>query len=332
MPDDNISYNIMMIKPHKLFLLITLISIIGCNGDVFVDDFLPGGHEEITLSESDNIKEINFKSDNWRLIYVFCETSDPYTIKSYDLDGSLINSPFDERELGTVHFLSDYIDFRVEKKSGKKLKFTLNENLLNKNIEMFITVGNEFKAEDIKLMLAPTQKYQIDSVVYDWGKFEIYEGNLKEMENLIVYNKFSSSPVTIKVYPFRKSTHEISFYDPTLTWDKEVFSRLFGIPLPEIIIPDIVDSKPVLNETKVTFGIRNQQLKTDLDKELFVDVTIDGFDNRNIRVFSQLRKYTVPYSIYLSNAKTGKHRIFRGVLHSEEPIDYLILKQVLDEN
>lgn len=60
--------------------------------------------------------------------------------------------------------------------------------------------------------------------------------------------------------------------------------------------------------------------------------TIDGFDNRNIRVFNQLRKYTVPYSIYLSNAKTGKHLIFRGVLHSEEPIDYLILKQVLDEN
>ena len=61
----------MMIKTHKLFLLITLITIAGCNGDVFVDDFLSGGHKEITISEIDNIKEIDFKSDNWRLINVF---------------------------------------------------------------------------------------------------------------------------------------------------------------------------------------------------------------------------------------------------------------------
>lgn len=331
MPDDNILHNIIMIRTHNLFFLITLISFTGCNGDVFVDDFLPGGHEEITISETDNIKEIDFKSDNWNLYTVVCEM-DYLIANAYTLDGELTHLPFDEKELGTVHYTSDYIDFYVEKVSGNKLKVTLNENLHNENAELLIIVGNEYKEEYIKMVLAPTSKYQIDSVVYDWGKFEIYEGNLKEMENLIVYNKFSSSPVTIKVYPFRKSTHEISFYDPTLTWDKEVFSRLFGIPLPEIIIPDIVDSKPVLNETKVTFGIRNQQLKTDLDKELFVDVTIDGFDNRNIRVFNQLRKYTVPYSIYLSNAKTGKHRIFKGVLHSEEPIDYLILKQVLDEN
>ncbi|NLD23762.1 MAG: hypothetical protein GX670_05990 [Bacteroidales bacterium] len=321
----------MMIKTLKLFLLTTLIFITGCNGDVFVDDFLPGGHEEITISENDNIKEINFKSDNWNLYNVVCE-KDYLFANAYTLDGELTHLPFDEKELGTVHYTSDYIDFYVEKVSGNKLKVTLNENLHNENAELLIIVGNEYKQEYIKMVLAPTSKYQIDSVVYDWGKFEIYEGNLKEMENLIVYNKFSSSPVTIKVYPFRKSTHEISFYDPTLTWDKEVFSRLFGIPLPEIIIPDIVDSKPVLNETKVTFGIRNQQLKTDLDKELFVDVTIDGFDNRKISVFNLVRIYTVPYSIYLSNAKTGKHRIFKGVLHSEEPIDYLILKQVLDEN
>ena len=321
----------MMIKPHKLFLLITLISIIGCNGDVFVEDFLPGGHEEITLSESDNIKEINFKSDNWNLYTVVCE-KDYLFANAYTLDGELTHLPFDEKELGTVHYTSDYIDFYVEKVSGNKLKVTLNENLHNENVELLIIVGNEYKQEYIKMVLAPTSKYQIDSVVYDWGKFEIYEGNLKEMENLIVYNKFSSSPVTIKVYPFRKSTHEISFYDPTLPWDKEVFSRLFGIPLPEITIPDIVDSKPVLNETKVTFGIRDQQLKTDLDNELFVDVTIDGFDNRKISVFNLVRIYTVPYSIYLSNTKTGKRRSFTGELHSEEPIDYLIHKQVLDEN
>lgn len=321
----------MMIKTLKLFLLTTLIFITGCNGDVFVDDFLPGGHEEITISENDNIKEINFKSDNWNLYNVVCEI-DYLIANAYTLDGEHTHLPFDEKELGTVHYTSDYIDFYVEKVSGNKLKVTLNESLHNENVELLIIVGNEYKEEYIKMVLAPTSKYQIDSVVYDWGKFEIYEGNLKEMENLIVYNKFSSSPLTIMFYPFKKSMHEISFYDPTLPWGKEIFSRLLGIPLPEIIIPDIVYSKPVINETKVTFGIRDQQLKTDLDKELTVDVTIDGFDNRKIKIFNELKKYTVPYTIYLSNPKTGNQRIFTGILRSEEPIDYLILKQVLDDN
>ncbi len=322
----------MTIKIHKLLALITLISFTRCNRDVFVDDYLPGGLEETTISETNNIKEINFKSDNWSLYQIICETDEYLISNAYTLDGEPTYLPLDEKELGTVHYTSYYIDFHVEKKRGNKLKVTLNENLHNENVELLIIVGNEYKQEYINMLLAPTSKYQIDSVVYDWDKFEIHEGHLKEMDSFIVDNKQSSTPLTIRFYPFKKSTHEINFYDPTLPWEKEIFSRLLGIPLPEIIIPDIVDSKPILNETKVTFGIRNQQLKTDLDNELFVDVTLEGFEKRKIRVFNVLKKYSVPYSIYLSNAKTGKHRSFTGILHSEEPIDYLILKQVLDEN
>ena len=141
----------MMIKSHKLFLLITLISIIGCNGDVFVDDFPPGGHEEITISETDNIKEIDFKSDNWNLYTVVCEM-DYLIANAYTLDGELTHLPFDEKELGTVHYTSDYIDFYVEKVSGNKLKDTLNENLHNENAELLIIVGNEYKEEYIKMV------------------------------------------------------------------------------------------------------------------------------------------------------------------------------------
>ena len=278
----------MSIKTHNLLLLITLICITGCNGDIFVDDFLSGGHEEVILSETDNYKEFNFKSDNWSLTNIVCEMDDYFTVNAYTLDGELKHLPFDKKEFGTVQFTNDYLDFYAEKKSDNKLNVILNENLYNENVELLIIVGNEYKVEHIQVILAPTSKYQIDSVVYNWDKFETYEGRLKEMENLIVNNKQSPSPITIRFYPFNKSTHEIRFYDPTLPWEKEVFSRLLGIPLPEITIPDIVDSKPVLNETKVTFGVREQQLKTDLDKELFVDVTINGFDTRKIRVFNEL--------------------------------------------
>lgn len=308
-----------------------LISLAGCNGDIFIEDYMPKEHYDITISETNNSKEINFKSDSWALISIFTETFDLYTIDAYTIDGKPANLPFEERELGTVHFKNDYIDVQIEKKSGKKLKVILNENLTNENFRMFIAVGNSFKHEKIEVQLAPTQKYQIDSVVYDFDKFEMDEGRLEEMQDIIIYN-IDSSPLTISVLPYSKSSHEILFYNSTTVWKEELFTNLLGTPLPEITIPDVADGKPVLRDTKIAFGIQEQHLAVDLDKELSVDVTIDGFDKRKVIVFNVMRSYSVPYKIYISNPRTGKKLTFSGKLDSSEPIDYYIFKRVLDEN
>ena len=318
-----------------------LISLAGCNGDIFIDDYMPKEHDGITISETNNSKEINFKSDNWALISIFSETFelytidaytiDAYTIDAYTIDGKPASLPFEEKELGTVHIKNDYIDVQVEKKSGNKLKVILNENLMNENVRMFVEVGNSFKHEKIEVQLAPTQKYQIDSIVYDFDKFETDEGRLEEMQDIIIDNN-ASSPLTISVLPYSKSSHEILFYNSTTVWKEEFFTNLLGIPLPEITIPDVADGKPVLRDTKIAFGIQEQHLAVDLDKELSVNVTIDGFDKRKVIVFNVMRSYSLPYKIYISNPRTGKKLTFSGKLFSSEPIDYFIFKQVLNEN
>ncbi len=308
-----------------------LISFAGCNGDVFIDDYMSKGDDEITISETNNSKEINFKSDNWGLIGIVCETSDRYTINAYNIDGELTYLPFEEKELGTVHLKNDYMDVQVEKKGGNKLKVILNENLINENVRMLIEVGNSFKYEKIEVQLAPTQKYQIDSVVYDFDKFETDVSRLEKMQNIIIENN-ASSPLTFSVFPYNKSSHEILFYNSTTVWREELFPNLLGIPLPEITIPDVADGKPVLRDTKIAFGIQEQHLAVDLDKEFSVDVTIDGFDKIKVVVFNVMRSYSVPYKIYISNPRTGKKITSSGKLYSSEPMDYYILKQVLDEN
>lgn len=308
-----------------------LISLAGCNGDIFIDDYTSKEHDEITISETNNSKEINFKSDNWGLINIFSETFELYTIDAYTIDGKLAYLPFEEKELGTVHIKNDYVDVQVERKSGNKLKVILNENLMNENVKIQILVGNNFKYEKIEVQLAPTQKYQIDSIVYDFDKFETDEGRLNEMQELIVDNN-ASSPLTVGFLPYRLSTHEIFFYDSKTVWKEELFTNLLGIPLPVITIPDIADGKPVLRDTKVAFGIKEQHLAVDLDKELCVDVTIDAFDKRKVIVFNVMRSYSVPYKIYISNSRSGKELTFSGKLNSSEPIDYYIFKRVLDEN
>lgn len=316
---------------HKILCLSMLIFLAGCNGDIFIDDYMPERLDEITISEANNSKEINFRSDNWSLISISCDTYDTYTTNAYTIDGELTYLPFDEKELGTVHYTSEYLDALIEKKSGKKLKITLNENLQDANVELLITVGNEFKYENIKMLMNPTQKYQIDSVLYDFNKFEIYEGRLNEVQSQIFHNN-SVSPLTIGVLPYSKSSREVDFYDPTTIWKEGLFNKLLGSPLPEIIIPDIVDGKPVLLDTKVEFGNVTQHLETDLDKGLIVYVTIDGFDKRKVIVYNEFISYSVPYSVYMSNPRTGKKLTFSGELNSSEPIDYYVSKRKVDEN
>ena len=316
---------------HKILCLSILIFLAGCNGDIFIDEYMPKGQNEITISETDNSKEIKFKSDKWSLNNVVCETSESYTTTAYTIDGKETYLPFGEKELGSIHFTSDYMDVRVEKKSGNKLTVTLNENLMNENIRMLIGVGNGIKYDDIEVLLAPTQKYQIENIVYDWDKFEKYEGRLKEIHAILIGNS-SSSPVTSPFYPYKESTYDINFTFDTVVEDEDTFSRLLGTPLPEITIPDVVDGKPVLNDTKVAFGIREQQFDTNLDKELSVDVTIDAFDHRVVIVYNIMRSYFVPYKVYLSNSGTGKKLTVAGTLNIEVPIDYFIRKKIVDEN
>lgn len=319
------------VEVNRILCFSMLIFLAGCNGDIFIDDYMPKGYDETAISETDNSKEINFKSDNWGLFEIFCETSDQYTVNAYTMDGESTSLPFEEKELGIIHIKSDYVDVQVEKKSGNKLKVILNENLMNEHVRIRIVVGNSFKYEEIKVQLAPTQNYQIDSIVYDFDKFETHEGRLKEMEHLIIRNK-SSSPITFSFFPYRKSTREIHFSDPTTVGEEELFTHFLGIPLPEITIPDIADGKPVLRDSKAAFGMKAQHLAVGLDKELLVDVTIDGLDRRKVIVFNEMRSYSVPYKIYISNPGTGKELTFSGKLESSEPIDYFIVKQVWDEN
>jgi hypothetical protein len=315
----------MGIKIYKLLFMSMLMLLTGCNGDIFVEDFLPGEQMDVVLSETDSTEEINFKSDNWRLLEVVSFMSHHFAIEAYTINGESVSFSFGEKEPATVHCLSDFLDFRVEKRGGNKLQFTLNENLMNEDVTMLIKVGNEYKEQRIKLLLSPTRKYQIDSVVYNWKDFKIHEGVVNEMESIIIDNKLSK-PITFVVYPFRKSAREIQFYDPTIVWEEGLFKRLLGNTLPEIAIPDIVDSKPVLHSTKVPFGIMRQELETSLDKELSVEVTVDAYDKRRIRTFNEIERYSVPYKLYVSNSKTGKKRVFSGELTSSRPTDYFILK------
>ena len=160
--------------------------------------------------------------------------------------------------------------------------------------------------------------------------FEEYQGNLLVVESYVIKNN-GDTPVKTFVYPYINSVRTISFYNPNVVWNENTFENYLGTTLPLIPIPDIIDNKPIIANTKVAFGIRDQKLETDLDKNLAVEVTISSGERREVIVYNLVERYTVPYRVYISNPRTGKKLEFGGTLTSTKPINYYILKRVVPQ-
>ncbi len=101
--------------------------------------------------------------------------------------------------------------------------------------------------------------------------------------------------------------------------------------LPEIVIPDIINQeKPVLGNTKIPFGIKQQYIAADVDKDKAVEVKIDAHDKRKVVVYNYLERYEVPLKVYASNPITGGKREFSAFLYSQSYINYLIFKEKME--
>ncbi|WP_288149333.1 hypothetical protein [Bacteroides acidifaciens] len=124
-------------------------------------------------------------------------------------------------------------------------------------------------------------------------------------------------------------TAEITFTSDN--WEEEKYSLLFGDNLPAIVIPDIINQeKPVLGNTKIPFGIKQQYIAADVDKDKAVEVKIDAHDKRKVVVYNYLERYEIPLKVYASNPITGGKREFSAFLYSQSYINYLIFKEKME--
>lgn len=318
-------------KCETIYIALIGLVLAACNGDVFVDDYLPRGAATVLISEDNRTAEITFASDNWGIECIEGWTSG---FKAYTSDGKETFLPLKEKELGAVHCKNEYVDFRIEKSSGNKLKVSYNENLYNQALDIGILTGNAYKKEDIRVSLAPTSKYRVDSVVYSWKQFYLFGyGMMDEMESIIVDNTLADAPTIITVYPYRNTRRELRFWPYSYggNWEEEKYSLLFGDNLPAIVIPDIINQeKPVLGNTKIPFGTKLQYIAANVDKDKAVEVKIDAHDKRKVVVYNYLERYEVPLKVYASNPITGGKRELSAFLHSQNYIGHFILKQKME--
>ncbi len=311
----------------NIFIFNIVLIIVSCNSKVFIDEFLQDS-SPVSVTEEKGDVMLKFRADNWDILGIGNINSD-FHVEAMDLEGNSKELPFKNGETGIVRCHNDFFDFSIEKRLGDELKFTLWENLYDSPVGISVKVGNQYEQKDIEVKVGIMQKYRIDSVVYDWEKWDLYTIGIVLVDSLVADNSKGISPLAVTFYPYKNAVRHIKLSSSNGLWEnfKEECRRCLGMPLPQITVPDLKDGHPVSGSTTITFGLEEQQLAVDLDKNLKAEKNVVAGDIRKLMIYNGLDRYSVPYKVYVSHPKTGRQRIFEGILQSECPRDYLVVSE-----
>ncbi len=309
--------------------LLLALSMGACNGDIFIGNYLP----EVPSLRIERVGEpvvVPFEADNWGILWGYYVDAS-FNTWATDLEGNVLDLPMQEGQLGIMHIQDDFFDLQVEKKDRREMSVTLLENLYDYPIEMSLAVGNQYVEKRIPLTLAPGSKYRVDSVAYDWSQFHTYDYGAEEMYGLLVDNTAGTDTVWVDIYPYKYAARIVRFSIPGVVMSENYYTTILGDPLPEVTIPDIEDGQPVLQDTRATFNLHEQDLPTGLDKNFSARVPVPGGKNMKVGVYVTIENYTVPFTLHCSNPDSGRKRTFSGTLTSDRPYDYFYVKEDLNE-
>ena len=294
------------------------LSVAGCNGDVFIDDYLPDPPASIA-GQSGETSEIRFEASNWDILGVGGLSG-----RTYDLDGNLLSvGPLGGEGLLCMEYDDDLVSFRIERGDYRTLKIVFEENMGSGPFRFTLTVGNLCESDSIDVTFNPTGKYRVERVVYDYERFSFTYTRVETVTTYHIDNRTSSKPVSIEAYPYAGRSRLIRFYN-----NEDQREDILGLPLPLIPIPDIEDEQPVMRESEVAFACYYTDVMLPADKrDLSETVTVNAGEAKDIEVVLQYMEYSLPYTLYTTNSETGKERIFTGELQGEEPSTYFIFRK-----
>ena len=312
---------------YALSAIVAPLLAVGCNDGIFIDDFLPEA-PSVTVGPDDTSATIRFEAGNWDILSVEGPTT---SLRGdiYDAEGNLLfgNHPLYGDGLLRMTYDDGLLDFGIERNDYRTLRITLGESLRDEPWETRILVGNDYESETVSVTFAPTEKYRVDSVVYRWDEFESWDNSIELQDAFTIDNTASSEPASVVVSPFRNAKRTVRFWPDDFNDRRE---EIFGVPLPEIVIPDMADGTPVVAESSARFARNDQQLPLSFPDDEQVTVTAKPHERLNVEVYLSLEQFRVPYTVYASGP-AGRQRTFTGTLHSSLPYDYLILKPKTDE-
>lgn len=299
----------------------------GCNGDVFIDEFLEE-NQVLALDGNGGTAAVHFKSGNWDILNIAgpagnslpCQVTGIGTDSEEDYASSA-------KGLARMHHQTSFLDFTVERASRNRLDISIDENMHEEPYNVIIYVGNDYETQSVSLMVQPSSRYSVDEIVYDLKNFDYLEGMTEVVESFTVDNTSSNEPVSLYVYPYKNVSRTVEFklYDD----DTDKFFLLFGQDIPQLQIPDCdEEGKPYMGGSRIPFVFGQQSLPLDSGlKEEMKKVTVEPHAKQIIEVNVVYERYEAPYEIVISNHGTGRTRRQRGIFSGHRPSWYYVMKR-----
>ena len=315
-------------RARASWLLLCALACGGCNGDVFIDEFMSGEPPTVSIGQEGETVTIPFEADNWGI----CSLSsfyNPFGVQVTDLEGNDLHLPMEEGQTGIVRTIDDFLDLEAVKRNGREVELTLRENLFDNPVELDLVVGNGYEEKTIPVRVASGTKYRVDSVAYDWSRFFTYDYKAEWVYSIIVDNTQATDTTWAHIRPYEKAVRRVRFSIQGEVMGKDYYTTILGAPLPEVPIPDVVDGKPLLRDTRVTFDPDEQDLPVDLDKNFTVLVPVPGGKKMEVGAYVSVEYYGVPFVLYCSHPYSGRTRTFCGTLSSDRPYDYFYTRTEL---
>lgn len=314
-------------------ILITLMMLNSCNSDVFIDDFSPSA-ENITLSETDSVSDIYFKTTNWYLLSAYY--LDDFGIYKdvigniYGPDGNLIKeeSPLNatDEKYAKMIISHPYLKLSIDRKDAKHLILSQSENMYDEPKRIYLYVGNTFYRKEIWVEIEPSTRYKLDSIVYRDSYRYQDSVVLKKHTNQFV--NAGNSVATFDIYPYSNFKADYSFVNKhqweTVLTEEQL--RIFGNDSPTVPIP-IIDQYgwPVMSDKKLPLSAAISMLPI-ADDRLRMRETINVGPNklRSCTIKCWYQYYGIWYKIYASHPVTGQKRVLEGLLDIYYPQSYEI--------
>ena len=157
-------------------LLLLLFAGGGCNGDVFIDDFMPGNPPSVSIGQEGATVTVSFEEDNWG-IHSLGSFYGSFGVQATDLEGNDLYLPLDEGQTGIVRIIDDFLDLEAVKRNGREVELTLRENLFDNPVELNLVVGNSYEEKTIPVRVASGTKYRLLAPNIAWTAWRMTGAN-----------------------------------------------------------------------------------------------------------------------------------------------------------
>lgn len=324
----------------SIFFLMAVLC--GCNSDVFIDSCAPAT-DNMQVPADGSASTLRFGSDNWYVRGLFLEKKDQYEEIQGDIyapDGTQLyfDVPFHFSDLGLAKYVVSYPQFSLtlERTGGKKLRISDAENIGLESCRLSLGVGNEYEYREVELLLEPSPRYRLDSIVYSLDSWYLEQDSARTDRMVISPTNLTDNPWKYPLHPYDSFRQSFTFrggdeWHPGI--DPSLF-QMFGTEMPVVPVPRLDKyNSPALLGDELPLSGENYEFPLS-DELLAVTDTVVVPPGKAVEcaVKCWFRYTSVPYKIYASCPQTGRRRVLEGRADLYTPQSYSLTTAVRDVN